>query len=535
MNATAAATARTRPSRRPFEGLITDQNYMWWASIPIMLGMFLVVMDATIVNVALPHILAAFGGSVEDLEWVSTGYMLSAAVMMPTTGFLGDRFGRKRLYSIATVLFTVLSGFCGLAWNLGSLVLFRVLQGVVGGAIQPLGQSLLYEAFPRERRGVAMAIIGFGAMMAPALGPTLGGYLVDNLSWRSIFYINLPVGILASFLSLAILRESPMRKASFDFWGFLLMATFLPTLLLAISQGNSKGWHSFFIIGLFAVSAVAFGAFLIVVLWRQEPIVDLSIFANVTYAAGTISGVVLGIGLFGATFLLPLFLQNIQGLTAFQTGLLMLPQGAVMGLVMPISGALIQRIEARIQLGIGMALLSGSMFLQAHLNVATPPALIILWTIIGGTGRALAFPAMNVTSLSAVPIRKIGQATGLYNVTRQVGGAFGVAIVGTVLIQRQIFHQCILGQAMAITDNVHGFLAHASQLLITGGASPYTAHLQAAMALGQLAAKQASVWAFQDSFRVAGMVSILGIIPAFFMKPRNSDPQEDQLEALAVE
>ena len=372
-------------------------------------------------------------------------------------------------------------------------------------------------------------------MMAPALGPTLGGYLVDHLSWRSIFYINLPVGILASFMSLAILRESPMRKVSFDIWGFLLMATFLPTLLLAISQGNTKGWHSFFILGLFAVSAIAFAAFLIVVFWRQQPIVDLSIFGNVTYAAGTMSGVVLGIGLFGSTFLLPIFLQNIQGLTAFQTGLLMLPQGAVMGLVMPISGALIQRIEARIQLGIGMALLSGSLFLQAHLSVATPPALIILWTIIGGVGRALAFPAMNVTSISAVPIKKIGQATGLYNVTRQLGGAFGVAIVGTVLTQRQIFHQSMLGQAMARTGRVPGFMAHVSQLMLSHGSSAFTAHLQAAAILGAVTAQQATVWAFQDSFRVAGMISLLGVIPAFFMKPHNGDQQEVQVEALAIE
>jgi len=454
---------------------VTDRNYMWWAALPVLLGMFIVIMDNSVVNVALPRIMGAFGSDVKEIEWVSTGYMLAAAVMMPTTGFLGDRFGRRRLYAGAIALFTLVSLLCGLAWDTASLVAFRILQGAVGGAIPPIGQAILFEAFPPHRRGLSMALVGVGVMLAPTIGPTLGGYLVDFLDWRWIFFVNLPVGMAAATLAWWIVRDNPARRVGFDAVGFAFMAIFLTTLLLAFSHGTGQGWASANIRGLFLAAAISFVAFLAVSLRRTDAIVDLRLYAIPTYTAGTLASVVVGIGLFGSLFLLPLFLQNLMGRDALHTGLLLLPQGLTMALTMPLSGLLLGRLDPRLLLGCGLGAVSLSLFLQAGMTVETPDGEIVAWTVLRSVGFALAFPAMNQTSLGAVPIERIGHASGLYNVTRQIGGTFGIALLATIL-------------------------AH----------------------------QQSQVPAFQEAFRLAGIIALIGIGPTLFMVPRRRpDPSKD--------
>lgn len=513
----AFAAAKRWELPNPFAALITDETYMWWAAVPVMLGMFVVILDSSIINVALAPIMSAFGSNLEDIEWVSTGYMLSAAVMMPTTGFLGDRFGRRNLLATTLFLFTLTSVLCGLAWDTGSLILFRVLQGIAGGAIQPVGQSIMFEAFPPHKRGTSMALVGLGAMFAPMLGPTLGGYLVEYLDWRWIFYINLLPGLLGTFMALTVLRESTLRPVKFDGWGFASMAVFLSTFLLAISQGNSKGWDSYYIVGLFAVAAVSFGVFLVIEMWRREPVVDLRLFQYQTYTAGTLASIAMGIGLFGGLFLLPLFLQNLMGYDALQTGLLMLPSGLMMGLMMPLSGALLNRVDPRIPLVGGLCLMALSLFLQAGMTPETDLWTLVFWTVLRSIGMAFAFPAMNQTALGAVPLQKIGQASGLFNVVRQVGGTFGIAVLSTMLIQRQVFHTAILGQDAARS----GLADHARQglsgMLAAHGANALQAQQQAGAIVGMLAAKQASVLAFQDAFWIAGLIALVGAIPALFV------------------
>lgn len=513
----AIAAARRWELPTPFASLITDENYMWWASVPVMLGMFVVILDSSIINVALAPIMSAFGSNLEDIEWVSTGYMLSAAIMMPTTGFLGDRFGRRNLLAITLFLFTIFSILCGLAWDTGSLIVFRILQGIAGGAIQPVGQSIMFEAFPPHKRGTSMALVGLGAMFAPMLGPTLGGYLVDYLDWRWIFYINLIPGLLASFMALTVLRESPLRSVKFDGWGFASMAIFLSSFLLAISQGNSKGWDSYYIVGLFAMAAVSFAIFLITQMWRREPVVDLRLFQYQTYAAGTMASVAIGIGLFGGLFLLPLFLQNLMGYDALQTGLLMMPSGLVMGLMMPISGALLNRVDPRIPLIGGLGLMAISLFLQAGMTPETSVWTLLSWTVLRSIGIAFAFPAMNQTSLGAVPIQKIGQASGLFNVIRQVGGTFGIAVLSTILIQRQVFHTAILGQDAARVGLAGQAMQGLHGMLVAHGSNALQAKQQAGAIVGMLATKQASVLAFQDVFWIAGLIALVGTLPALFI------------------
>lgn len=512
------AVAPPPSGARRFGGLINDQNYMWWAALPIIMGMFIVIMDSSIVNVAISHIMNDFGSNIDDIEWVSTGYMLSAAIMMPTTGFLSERFGAKNLYVIAIALFTVASMLCGAAWDTGSLVFFRVLQGIVGGAIQPVAQAIVFQTFPPEKRGVSQALVGIGAMMAPMIGPTVGGYLVDYLSWRWIFYVNLIPGIVATLLAWAILRPNLTKKVDFDVWGFSLMATFLTTALLALSQGNSKGWGTPYIIGLFAVAFVTFGLFLIVALWRRHPVVYLDLFKFRTYAMGNVASVIMGIGLFGGMFLLPVFLQTLMGYDAIKAGLLMFPQGLMAGLMMVSSGLLFSRFDPRVPMVAGLGLVGASLIFQSHITLDSSTWDVVWPTMLRGMGMGLAFPSLNQTALAAIPIKRVGQASGLFNVTRQLGGSVGIAGLTTFLTMRTVFHQDVLGEAAAgngVATQTIGQVAHD---LISQGANPLVASQQAgAIVMGHLT-QQVMVTAYQDTFWIAGIVMFLGLVPVLFMK-----------------
>ncbi len=496
-----------------------DAFYIWRVAGIIILGMFIVILDSSIVNVALPHMMAAFGSSLEDIEWVSTGYMLSSAVMMPTTGFLGDRIGRKKVYLFCIAAFTIVSMMCGMSWSTGSLIAFRVLQGVAGGAIQPIGQAIMFDVFPDEKRGLAMGLVGIGMMFAPVLGPTLGGYLVDSMSWRWIFYVNLPVGLMATVLGMAWLKESRTKDVKFDSIGFSLMAATLTTCLVAVSQGNRYGWHSPYIVSLFAIAAVTLGAFLIVVFWRAEPIVNLRLYKYSVYTAGTITGMVVSVGLFGGVFLLPVFLQNVMGFDAITTGLIMAPAGLLSGLTMPISGALINIIPPRVQLTIGMSLMALSMFLQARMTEVTPIWDIIWWSSLRSVGMGMAFPAMNLNALAAIPRRDIGQATGLFNVTRQVAGSFAIAGLTALLTQRIAFHMAQLG-AQAHRQIVSGLISSVLPLLLKHGSSLSVAQQQAGAVFGLFASREAVVLAYQDCFYAAGVICLLGILPSLFIERR---------------
>lgn len=521
-------------SFNPLARLINDKNYMWWATIPLLLGMFIVILDSSIVNVALPPMMSTFGSNIEEIEWVATGYMLSSAIMMPTTGFLGERFGRKKLFVFAVFAFTMASMLCGAAWSTGTLIAFRVLQGVVGGAIQPVAQAVMFEIFPPEKRGMSMAVMGIGVMFAPMLGPTLGGYLTEYMNWRWIFYINLFPGLLATLMAFWILRDEKPRPIPFDTWGFSLMAIFLSTLLLAVSQGNTKGWDNDYIVALFAIAAVTFAGYLVTAFWRTHPVIDLRLFKYVTYSAGTIVSIVVGVALFGGVFLLPVFLQNLMGYDAIQTGLMMMPQGLALATVMPVSNMLMRKFDPRVPMTIGMILLAISLFLQAGMTPETSTIDILFWTALRGWGLGLTFPPMNQTSLGAVPIQKIGQASGLFNVTRQLGGSFGIAALSTLLTQRTVHHQAVLGQAAAHTGQAAPLIGSLQQHFLHAGSSPDWAMYQAQATFAGAAMKQASVYAFQDCFYAAAVLALLGIIPAMFMQKSKAPGGDAAAAAHAV-
>jgi EmrB/QacA subfamily drug resistance transporter len=345
---------------------VVPPGYKWTVMGIIMLGIMMATLDSSIVNVSIPKIMADFGSNIDDIEWILTGYMLAFATLMPLTGWLRDRIGYKKIYVGALFIFTLGSVLCGMAWNLPTLILARVIQAVGGGAMQPTGMALLTELFPPKERGRAMGMMGIGIILGPAIGPTLGGYLTDYFGWRSIFMINLPIGIIATFAAMELMmNDEPHRmvKKPFDFWGFGFLGVFLVGALLGMSQGNKEGWTSIYILTCFTSAVLGFIGFMLVELHVDNPIIDLSLFKIPTFAAASAITVARSIGLFGSLFLIPVFVQQQMGMTSLQSGLLMLPSSIFMAFLFPVVGGLADKVGPRTPSIIGCIIVAYSLYL----------------------------------------------------------------------------------------------------------------------------------------------------------------------------
>jgi len=395
-----------------------------------MIGTFMAVMDATIVNVGLPKIMGVFGVTLDRVEWVVTAYMLVFAVMLTTSGWIADHFGYKRTYFLALFLFTLGSFLCSTAWNLDSLIFFRVVQGAGAGLMMPVGMAIVTREFPLEQRGMALGFWGIAAAASVSLGPLIGGYLIDNFAWHTIFDINIPVGLVGLMATYIIQREFKESKTrSFDFIGFLSMATFLVFLLLALANGNAAwntgGWKSTYILTCFALSAVGLVVFLITEFTVKHPLIDLSLFRNFNFSLSNIILFVFGLGMFGSTFLMPLYLQNSLGYTAFQAGLLFLPMGVIQGLMAPVAGILSDRINPKIPAAAGILLMTLSFYLNHWLSLFSERSQISAALIVRGFGMGLLFTPISTMALAQIPPRKMAQASGMFNVIRQIGEVLG--------------------------------------------------------------------------------------------------------------
>jgi DHA2 family multidrug resistance protein len=329
------------------------------------------ILDTNIVNVALPKIMATFGTTVEQVEWVITGYMIAFAIIMPTTNWLRAALGLKKTFILSLAIFCFGSALCGMAWDNDSLIFFRIIQALGGGAMMPVGFTLVSEAFPPKERGMAIGFWSIGAMVAPAVGPFLGGYLVDEVNWRSIFYINLPVGAVATLAALWVLPSFKMQRPMprFDFAGFFSFSLFLAFLLVALAQGQREGWGSDYILACFAVSATGLVVFLISYAWVPEPLVDLRLFGNLNFLMANIVNFVRAVAIFGSMFLLPLYLQNLLDYTALGTGVILVPTAISVAIVSPFSGLISDRIGPRIPLFLGTVLVAYSLYLYKDLSL----------------------------------------------------------------------------------------------------------------------------------------------------------------------
>jgi DHA2 family multidrug resistance protein len=507
--------------------------YKWWVLINVMIGTFMAVLDATIVNVALPKLMASFGVDVDKAEWVITVYMLAFAVMLPTSGWVADHLGYKKTYFMALFLFTFGSFLCGLAWNEDVLIGFRIVQAMGAGFLMPVGMAIVIREFPPRQRGIALGFWAIAAAASVSLGPLIGGYLVDNISWNAIFDVNIPVGIVGLLATVVIQREYKTEHSrSFDVVGFISMSVFLVALLLALSDGNAAwntgGWTSPFILTCFAVAAVCFTIFLTVELTIEHPLIELSLFKNFNFAVTNGILFIFGLGMFGSTFLLPLYLQNSMGYTALQTGAMFLPVGILQAIFSPIAGYLSDKVNPKIPAIIGITLLGISLYLNGWLSVYSEELQLIVPLYLRGIAMGLLFTPLTTLAQSEIPRHKIAQSSGLFNVIRQLGGSFGVAIMGALLTRRMLYHTAMYGQML--DPHSPGAQAIASRLTSFSysvlGSSQGMSAMQAKALLLSHAMKQAFVRAISDDFLVAAAITIVGVFPILFLRTHKASSHD---------
>lgn len=494
----------------------------------VSLASMMQVIDTSIVNVAIPHMMGNLGATVEEVSWVSTGYIIAAAIVIPLTGWLAGFFGRKRYFVGSIILFTVASLLCGLSGSLKALVFWRIIQGIGGGALISTSQAILWEAFPREEVGTGMAFFGMGVMVGPTLGPTLGGWLTDNYSWPWIFFINIPVGILAVGMIMAYVHDHPEHKRSrnIDGIGIGLLIIAVGAVQLMLERGERLDWFdSRLVTGLAALSIVSAALLVWHELRVKEPAVDLRLLKEPQFTAGALMGIVLGAGLFGSVFILPIFLQGMLHMTAWQTGMIILPGAIASAFSMAIVGRLSADVDNRLLILIGSVIFSVGMW-QLSTITALTGADDLFWPLIWrGLGLGLIFvPLTNLTLLEIKP-RDLAQATGLNNFFRQIGGSLSIAAMASLLTRFVTQNHAILAsEVSAFSPIAQGRMSTITNALMGRGMDASSARVAAARAMDGQILLQANVLAFEKIYLISG-VMLLVALPLLFLF-RTGKPQK---------
>jgi DHA2 family multidrug resistance protein len=500
----------------------------WAIAGIVMLATFMEVLDTSVANVALPHIAGNLSASVDEATWVLTAYLVANAIVLPLSGWFSSLFGRKRFYMTCVAIFTISSLLCGIAPSLGTLILFRILQGLGGGALQPISQAILVESFPREKQGIATAFYGMGVVVAPVIGPTLGGWITDNYTWRWIFLINIPVGILSLSLTAAMIFDPPhlVRKTfanglKLDYIGIGLLSLGLASLEILLDEGQRNDWFGSNII--VAAAVIAIVALVAVVVWelrQDQPVVDFRILGNRNFALAALVMYGVGFTLYGSTAILPIFLQTVLGYTALLSGLVLSPGGIAMMLGMLIVGRLLGRFEARWLIVFGLIVAATGLFRMSGFNLDVDFRTAMWARTIQALGMAFLFVPINTTAFSSVRPEKLGSATGLMNLFRNIGGSGGIAMINTIIARRSQFHQVTLVSHLTPLDaglspTLNGMTAN----FVAHGASSPDAYAQAQGLLYATVQKQSAMLAVADTFWILALV-FLAMIPAVLLLRR---------------
>jgi DHA2 family multidrug resistance protein len=493
-----------------------------------MLATFMEILDTTVVNVSIQHISGNLAASVEEGTWVVTSYLVSNAIILPMSGWLANRFGRRRLILLCVAGFTITSLLCAVATSIEWLIIFRVLQGLTGGGMQPLAQAIMLESFPKEKHGLAMAAYGVGIILAPILGPLLGGYITDNYSWRWIFYLNAPVGIFSFAMMLRYVWDPDYikpQKGNADLWGMGFLAIGLGSLQVVLDTGQRKDWFASDFIRFYAVLCIT-GLVLLVIreLWIEYPVVDLRALADTTFSAGVFLITGIGFILYASLVLLPIYMQTLLGYPAFEAGLSLSPRGLGSLCVMPLVGFLTSKIDPRKIIGFGLVTAAVTMFQLSHLNLNAGYWDIFWPQIFQGVALSSLFIPLMAVSMSRIPKEKMGNATSIFNLMRNIGGSFGIAVMTTFLTRRNQFHYARLGESM--TQWNIGSLQALSNFKVwfrLQGADAYTAGQQALGALHGMLMRQAAMLSFVEAFWLMG-VMFLSMVP-FLLILRRPDHQ----------
>jgi DHA2 family multidrug resistance protein len=494
----------------------------WIVTIAVMLATFMEILDTTVVNVSIPHMAGNLGATVEEGTWVVTSYLVSNAIILPMAGWLANRFGRRRILLTCVGGFTLTSLLCGMATSLDWLIVFRVLQGLTGGGLQPLAQAVLLETFPPKRHGTAMAAFGLGIILAPILGPTLGGWITDNYTWRWIFYLNLPVGAFSMVMISAFVRDphyiGKHKTGGVDLWGIGFLALGFGMLQVILDTGQRKDWFGSNQIRVWTALCV-FGLVAMVIreLKAQHPIVDLRVLKDITFSAGTFLMTMLGFVLYASLMLLPIFVQTMLGYPALQAGLALSPRGLGSLLMMPVVGVLTNRYDPRKLLGVGLLVGAWTMFSLSHLNLNAGYWDIFWPQVIQGGAMAFLFIPLMATSMSGIAKEKMGNATSNYNLMRNIGGSFGIAAMTTFLARRNQVHQDQLASHVSAYDPHTRNLLHGLQSWFqVHGFNSVDASQKALAAIYGMVRQQAAMLSFVEAFWVMGVI-FLGMLPLLFL------------------
>ncbi|MFD0680486.1 MULTISPECIES: DHA2 family efflux MFS transporter permease subunit [unclassified Paenibacillus] len=490
------------------------------AMLAMILAVFMAILDTSIVNVAVPKMMAVFSVSQTEIQWVLTAYSLVVGALIPITGYMGDRFGYKRVFLYSVAVFTIGSALCSAAWSNNSMIVFRIIQAIGGGAVMPVSMVMLFRMFPPEKRGMAMGLFGISVMFAPAVGPTLSGYIVEYLDWRLIFSINVPIGIIDIFLAAAALKEYKIENpGKFDLWGFVTSSTGLATLLYGVGIVADKGWNNTEVIIFLSIATVCLIAFIIIELIVERPMLDLSLLKNFTFTLTLMISSTAMVILMGSLFLLPVFLENVAGLSPIQTGLLLLPQAIVSGLMMPIAGALFDKIGAKPLAVIGMIITAYGLYLTRQLDVTTPFSTIVGWLMIRAVGVGLVMMPVQTAGMNTVPMHKMGQGTALSNAIRQVSASFGIAWLALMFSNQRIFHSAAMSDQMNMfSASVQNNISQIQTQYMAVGQSFGQAQSSAiGYVYGQIQL-QATVQAMDDVFYMTAGLALAAVVLSMFLK-----------------
>jgi EmrB/QacA subfamily drug resistance transporter len=475
--------------------------------IVLIIGMFMSVLDTSIVNVAVPTIQTEFGGTTDDVQWVVTGYTLTLGVVVPITAWLGDRVGLKRLYNLALLAFAAGSALCGLAGSLNSLVIFRIIQAIPGGILPVITLSILLQIVPRQRLGAAMGLYGLGIVFAPGVGPVLGGYLVEYVSWRLIFYINVPIGILGAVAAALVLPRFPrVAGRRFDVLGFLTIGGGLFALLLATSEGETWGWNTYKILGLITYGVLSLALFVVIELEVSDPLLDIRIFRYWAYTNSLLLIAVLMIVMYGVLFYIPQFLQQAQGWGAFDAGLTLLPQALVMAVLMPVAGRIYDRVGPRWPAAIGLTIVTVGTYLLHTITIDTPREHVMWLMVVLGVGLGSAFMPILTGGVAVIPLTRSNAASALNNVVQRVSGALGLAMLTAILTTQraqQLAGRAALLPATTPTPQIGG-------PTIPGWVDTYALYQQTQL--------QVFVGAIDDLFLISTGLSALGALVALLLR-----------------
>lgn len=493
------------------------------------------VLDTTIVNVALPQMMGNLGATPDEIGWVATGYILSNVIVLPMTAWLSHRFGRKRYLTASIILFIIASFFCGTSRTLTELVFWRIIQGAGGAALLSTAQATLVEIFPPNQMGIVQALFGLGMICAPTLAPALGGWITDNYTWPWVFFVNVPIGIVSAFLVATFLQDSKYTRntESIDWTGIALLAVGLGCLQYVLEEGKRYDWFdNSTITRLAVVSGIALAAFVVWELWpsNKHPIVDLHVLKNRSLVAGITIGLVLGFGLYGGVFIFPLFVQNILGFTPTATGLVLMPGGLASGVAMIFCGRLLNNpkrmLDPRGLIVIGMLLFITSMWMLGHLTTSSGVDDTRIALIVRGFGLGFLFIPITVSAFSTLKGPDIAQGASLFNLSRQLGGSFGIAVLNTYVDDQTAYHRTNLvantfGGNSIFNDRVAGI----THMLQSHGLSGVAAHSAALHAIDQTIQAQAMTMSYNDAFLLLGL-SFVVAFPSVLLLRRGQRPAQ---------